>query len=424
MIKNDIKVLRKLAKQYAEIAADPVNEQNRKAWHALHNLKPERCMFLIDEVPWQEMNVNNELTNGCTDEIAVLLEDMLRRLIYRYKHFHDDFVHEPKLYVPMKINGIGPVSGYSTGYEAFQYGIDAVDETREVSDDNAVTSHHYSDLLQTEEDIEKIKYPDLTLNEEVTNRRAEIAHEAFDGILEVIMDGYIPWLNTWDDLIVWRGLDNVLVDMIADPDLVHKTLERITDVKLVGLRQLEERGLLGHTPQLVHTCGAWCDDLPAEGYDPNKPRAKDVWTYGMAQILTEVSPAMHKEFEFDYAKRWYGLFGHGYYGCCEPLDDRMDLVKEIPNLLKISVSAWVKDYDRFAEELAGEYVYSCKPSPAYLTEAGWNPGDIEKNLRHMYDAAKRHDCAMEFTLKDISTVDYHPEHIWKWAEIMRKIINE
>lgn len=73
----------------------------------------------------------------------------------------------------------------------------------------------------------------------------------------------------------------------------------------------------------------------------------------MAQILYTVSPEMHNEFEFQYASEWYDKFGLGYYGCCEPLDDRMEYVKQIKGIHKISVSAWVKDFEKMAEAMEG-----------------------------------------------------------------------
>jgi len=54
----------------------------------------------------------------------------------------------------------------------------------------------------------------------------------------------------------------------------------------------------------------------------------------MAQIFSGVSPRMHQEFELDYAVRWYRRFGLVYYGCCEPLDDKLDLIKRIPACAK------------------------------------------------------------------------------------------
>ena len=86
---------------------------------------------------------------------------------------------------------------------------------------------------------------------------------------------------------------------------------------------------------------------------------------GLAQMFSTVSPAMFKEFEVDYARRICERFGLVYYGCCDPLDRKMDEVRMIPNVRKVSMSPWV-DEERGAAEIGRDYVYSRKPSPALL----------------------------------------------------------
>ncbi|MGI6176628.1 MAG: hypothetical protein ACOYJC_10835 [Christensenellales bacterium] len=420
MLKRDQEILRTLAEEIAEIAALPVQEETRQCWYALHRLEPKRPMFMIDELPWNEMNVNDELTLRCEDPFYQYLESKLRQQIYRWKHFRDDFVYDPVIYVPKKIRGILTGANGIDG-EALNFGIAVEEDTIEHETGNVIVAHEYFDQLQTREDLQKVEFPAISLDAEETNKRHEMASEALDGILKVEMNGVIPYFNMWDELVTWRGFDNMLYDLVDDPEFMHETVDHVTNAYLAGLDRLEEQGLLGKVPQLVHCCGAWTDRLPQEGYDPEHPRAKDLWTFGMAQIFCTVSPELHNEFEVEYAKKWYGRFGLGYYGCCEPLDDRMDYIKTIPNILKISVSAWVKDYDRIAEELADQYVYSSKPTPAHLIGAAWDRDVVEKDLRRLLKSADRYGCASEFTLKDISTVDHHPEHVWEWADIMRAI---
>lgn len=422
MFEKDKEVLKDLALQYAEIAALPIQKDTRRAWNMLHRLKPERPMFMIDELSWNEMNVNDELTLRCEHTFYKEIELNLRRQLYRWNHFRDDFVYESIIYIPKIIHGtIIPISGMYEGYVELDFGIRVEEETRQYETDNLIAAHSYKDQLQEEKDLAKIYAPMISLNVEETNLRESMAHDALDGILEVCMDGNIPWFSPWDYLTQWRKMDNLLFDIVDKPDLVHKTIDHLTNVYLEILDQLEEKGLLGHPQQTVHCCGAWTDLLPAEGYDPKKPRAKDVWTFGSAQLMYMVSPEVHNKLEVDYAKKWYARFGLGYYGCCEPLEDRLDYIKTIPNIRKISVSAWVKDYERFAEELEGKYVFSNKPTPARLVDAGWYPSEIEKELRERLAISEKYNCPSEFTLKDISTVNHHPERVWQWAEIMRNI---
>jgi hypothetical protein len=190
---------------------------------------------------------------------------------------------------------------------------------------------------------------------------------------------------------------------------------------LALLNQLEAKGLLGHPPSLVHCTGAWTEELPAPGYDPARPRARDLWTYGMAQIFSSVSPAMHKQFWLDYAVRWYDRFGLGYYGCCEPLHHKVDIIRAVPNVRKISMSPFC-NVDVGAEAIAGDYVFSRKPSPALLAVDTWDPEPVERDLRHTLDACERTGCPVELILKDISTVRYEPQRLWVWNDIARGLV--
>ena len=86
---------------------------------------------------------------------------------------------------------------------------------------------------------------------------------------------------------------------------------------------------------------------------------------GMAQIFTSVSPKTTEEFEVRYMSRIFGRFGAIYYGCCDRLDDRLDIITKMPNIRKISCSPW-SDREKFAANLPQKYIMSNKPSPALL----------------------------------------------------------
>ena len=407
MDKRDIQVLNELGKRTAEIAALPVQQERKRQWIKLNALKPERPMFTIDQVPWHEMNVNGELNPYCKDNFARQIETMLRRQLYKWDHMQDDLVIESHINIPMAIDGIS-------------YGLDVEEELAKTDSDNDIVSHSYIDQLQTEEDLEKIKNPYIQLNKEETDRREEMAHAAFDGALEVRMDGYTPAFNIWDKIVQWRGFDSMLIDMFDRPEFMHEIIGKLTDVSLNMLQQLEEKGLLGQPQATIHCSGAWTDELPQEKLNSH-PKAKGLWTYGMAQIFSTVSPDMHDEFEIQYAIRWYERFGLGYYGCCEPLDRKMHIVRKLPNIRKVAMSPWA-DINRGAEEIGKDYVLSSKPTPAHLA-VEWKPEEAKKDMAAILAACNKHGCTCEFLLKDISTVMYKPETLWEWADIVRNAIN-
>ncbi len=401
-------MLRDLAAQVAEIAALPVQQETVRLWKALNGLRPVRPMVMIDQVCWHEMDVNGELALRTSDEFCQGLETTLRRTLYQWRHMRADMVVEPVVEVPKVIRGEG-------------FGLRIVERAAILDPKNDIYGHAYIDQLQTEDDLRKITEPHISLDEKATSELEEKAHAIFDGILEVRMQGRFPNFSPWDIIVQWRSPEHMIFDLADRPEFMHQIVARLTEVSLSQLDQYEALGLLGHGQRLIHCTGAYTDELPAPGYDPRRPRAKDLWSYGMAQIFATVSPTMHKEFWLDYAAKWFSRFGLGYYGCCEPLDGKVGIIRNVPNIRKISMSPWV-DVEKGAERIGKDYVFSRKPSPALLARDSWNTTLVERDLRETLDACARHGCPVELILKDISTVCYQPQRLWEWAEVARRVV--
>jgi len=119
--------------------------------------------------------------------------------------------------------------------------------------------------------------------------------------------------------------------------------------------------------------------------------------------------------------RWLERWGLTYYGCCEPLDIKMGLMRRIPNLRKISMSPWV-DVGRAVRLVASDYVFSRKPSPAVFAEDAWQPELARQQLRDFLAQAR--GCRIELIMKDISTVRYQPQRLWEWERIAMALAEE
>jgi len=410
MITNkDKNIIQELASKVAEIAALPIQEKKRRMWRDLNGLRDTRPMVMIDQVCWNEMNVNDELTLRCSDPECRDYELRLRKIIYQWKHFPVDMVVEPYITVPMAIHNSG-------------FGIKTDEEIAVGDETNSVVGHMYKNQFNDESDLDKIKTPVVTHDEQETSRRLEIAHDILDDVLEVKKGGVEPYLSLIDPLSTWMGVEGALYTIIDKPELMHGILDKMTNGYLTMLDQLEEQGLLSNCQTLIHCTGAYTDELPAPGYNPEKPRTKDMWMFGLAQMFSTVSPEMFKEFEIDYTIKICERFGLVYYGCCDPLDGKMDEVRMLPNVRKVSMSPWANE-ERGAEEIGKDYVFSRKPNPAHVGMTRFDDKLVRDHLKATREVCDKNGCSLEFILKDISTVCYEPQRLEQWAKIAMETVD-
>jgi len=402
---KDRDILRTLAGEIADIAALPVHDEKRRMWRALNALRPERPMVLVEEVPWNEIGLVLE----CEDAECRAYEQDLRRSLYRWKHFAADWIVEPFIAVPKAVHNTG-------------FGIKAHVEYLATDPENHIRAQHYENVFQTDADLDKIQTPVVTHDTAETDRRLAVARELFGGVIETRLVGFDPcYLTIWDPLSSWMGVEEALYSIIDRPEYIHEIMERLTRGTLSMLDQAEELDVLCKTQTWVHCTGALCNDLPQSGSDPEHPRLHDLWVRGMAQMFSTVSPEIFDEFELAYFKRLAERFGLSYYGCCEPLDDRIDLLRTIPNLRRISMTPWTNQ-QRGAAAIGGDYVFSRKPNPAAVAGETFNEESVRVDLAETVRICREHGCPCDFTLKDISTVRYDPQRLDRWTRIAMEVV--
>jgi len=407
MNQKDRAIIRELAAQLAEIAALPIQEEKRRMWRKLNGLKPERPMVMIDQVCWNEMNVNDELTLRCEDPECRGYEECLRRILYQWRHFPVDMVVEPFIRVPKAVHNTG-------------FGVCAQETIAVTDPSSSVVGHHYINQFEKDSDIEKIRTPIVSHDAAETARRMEKAHDLFDGIMPVVEYGVEPYLSVWDPISSWMSVEGALYALVDRPDFMRELASRMVAGYQEMLNQLERQHLLCDSQSLIHCTGAWTDELPAPGYDPQKPRTRDLWMFGLAQMFSTVSPAMFEEFEIEMCMPIFERFGLVYYGCCDPLDLKMQQVRRIPNVRKISMSPWV-DEERGASAIGTDDVFSRKPNPALLASVTFSGEQVRAHLKKTVEICARYGCPLELILKDISTVKYEPQRLWRWAQIAMEV---
>ncbi len=408
--KKDRTILRELGLQYAQAASTPEMREKIKLYRAINDLKPIRPVVIIEELPWHELNINDELTLRCEEDLAKHYEDHLRKQLFKHKHMRADMVM-PEYFTVHK--------HFRTGSS----GINVKERTIAAKDGNHIVAHEFFDTLATEGEIDAIHLPDIEPDIERTQKVIDFAHEVFGDILPVrLMGHYFTWAP-WDIISYARGVTPLLLDLYDKPELMHKLMKKLLDIANHTIDKMEEFNLFGAPNPLVHCTAGYSSDLPSEDEIPEQVNASHVWGRGTAQIFAHVSPEMHDEFDIIYQKKVMERFGLCYYGCCEPLHNKIDILRKIQNLRKISITPWA-DIDLAAERIGSSYVLAAKPNPAYVAVEIFDPDVVRKEIIHILDACKRNNTTCEFVIKDISTTKNKANNLFEWEKTaMETVLN-
>ena len=405
---SDRDILRGLAARYMEAAHDPVNAERRQRAYDTNALKCVRPLVWVDEVPWHEMNVDDELTPECQGEEARGMELFFRRKLYQWKHFQADMVLEPYFPVHKIIRSTGN-------------GLDVSENTLLSDKMNHIVSHEYKDQLDSMEKLDALHAPVLTRDTDMEQRRLAFANDMLGDVLPVRLEGHYCAYVPWDDVSRYRGMSALLMDLLIEPELMHATIQKFVEIYTAEVDQMERLGAYSSRIPSLHCTPGYCGELEQIEKEGGNT-ARCTWFRAAAQPLGQVSPALHDEFEIEYLLPLARRFGLTYYGCCESLYDRLDIIRKIPNLRKVGVTPWSK-VEPSAEQLGGSYVFARKPNPA-LVMRNLDEDAIRKETRETVTACLKYGCPYELVLKDISTVSYKPQNLYHWVRIVEDTINE
>ena len=238
--------------------------------------------------------------------------------------------------------------------------------------------------------------------------------------------GTETWVGNFLVGLTWQiyrfvGNDRLLYWFYDAPESIHALMRYMVEDRKRMLAYLESEGVLvPNTDRVMAGPGAYgyVSDLPDP--DLSEPaRVSDLWCWSESQETTMISPAMFKEFILPYYAEVSNLFGLTYYGCCEPVNDRLEaILKAIPNVRSVSVSAWA-DFEAVAEMLGRRYVYSRKPNPVPVSGSTLNWHQVEDDLRRTYAATR--DCNVELLVRDVYTIDGDRPRIARWVKLAKSI---
>ncbi|MDO8587441.1 MAG: hypothetical protein Q7T82_10405 [Armatimonadota bacterium] len=400
--KKDVDTLRRLAKQVAELAARPVQQRKRDLWYAHNALQPTRPVIFCDpENGWKEIITQDQMQ--CENDMARGWEWHLRRELFWGESMGDDRVIEPFLNVPY----------VSTETDW------GMRETRIGGECGG--AYTWDSPLKSYEDMGKLRFPEITVDYEATQSILAPANDIFGDILKVRLKAGWWWSlgMTWD-LAKLRGLEQIMIDMYDEPEGLHRLMAFLRDCALRKLDFLEENNLLSlnNDGTYVGSGGfGYTDELPRSDFDGKRVHPRDMWGFCESQETVGISAWMFEEFVFQYQLPILERFGLNCYGCCEPLDKRWHVVKKVPRLRRVSVSAWA-DVSDMAEKLGDRYIFSWKPNPADIALPQIDKDRIRKDMRRAVEITRGR--RVEVIMKDNHTIGGNPQNVIDWCRIARE----
>ena len=278
---GDKELLRQLARQVLEIAAKSEQREKRDLWYQHCRLEKTRPLFLIfPEDSWTEIITEEPLQTS--DPFWKQWEWYLRHLIYRDKNFQDDFVVEPELIV-------------SKVTSRTNWGLD----TEWVEPDKEGGASRWIAPIKEPEDLKKLKYPEITVNQAATDRKVDALTEVFSDLLDVKVHCALPQMDVADTASYLRGIEQLMWDMYDRPEWLHELMDFVSEGLFRIAKSLADGGhlTLNNRGHYNDSGGiSYTDELPAKDFDGQNVRFYDLWGFSPAQAVTGIGAEQHEEF--------------------------------------------------------------------------------------------------------------------------------
>ena len=407
--------LRALAAEYSEIAQGDEMKERKAGWKAVRDLKPVRPMILFETLPVSGFVGEGEFE--CEDEY---LRNVEHSFVEALKHYHtvgDDIVFDNYFQLAWR------TSKSSWGVQIVEH---------RASDSMAYMSNF---PIKDPSDLARLKKRTFSVDRERTLGFKDVLEDIFGDILPVRVGnidkffgdmGFNPFCGNYGPLITMdvfkmMGYESMSFWSYDNEAAFRELLDFLLDDNIRYIEWMEAEGLM--TPntdsQFAGPSGyGYVSGLPEA--DGKPARISDCWTWCESQETSVFSPQMFGELFLPYLAAYTSRFGLVSYGCCEPLDDRIEYVKKaMPNLRTVSVCGW-NDFEKMAEALGKDYVFCSKPKPPYISGKlpDWDGARAE--VERTWKAAK--DQPLEFIVRDVYDLDGDMGRIARWVRMAKEIV--
>ncbi len=426
---HEREVLRELAGQVAEIATLRSQEEKKRLWQAHNDLTSTVPVVAVHPGrAWLECIPPERMV--CQDPFLYAWEQRLRMQLYHYREIGDDHVVEGEFNIAWEM-------------QSTAWGLDAAWQRQDMLARRKEAMYHLHPNLgvpryllptqippreapiQEAGDIEKLRPISYTVDRAGSKRRLALAQEMFGEILPVRQQGIanvdVPLA---EHLVHLRGMHQLLLDVYERPEWVHRLSQYVATALDKRLQAWEREGLLScnHGAELVGGDGpGWTEALPARGYDEERVRLRDVWGSTDSAPLAGFSPEMLDEFFFRYVTPVMGRFGLGSYGTLEQLHDRIESVRRLPKLRRLSVSPW-SNLTPVAEALGKEVALSIRVKPEWFADKDFDVEGLRGVLIAKLRIAREHGCHVALVLSGLTTVQQQPWRLRTFVDVARQAI--
>jgi hypothetical protein len=403
MNNHDREILRRLASRWMELANQPVMAERKRLWTALKDLRAERPMVLFETGSLENYVAEAELE--CADPFFRGVERQMRWTIRHAEEVGDDIVIEPCWRMGWHVDASG-------------YGVDIPFKRAEDVEGGHV-AYAYEHPLRAPQDVNRLQPRTWRVDREKTRQQWERLTDTFGDVLPVVLHGTRGmFAGLTQDLFKLIGNDNLMMWTYDEPQTLHRLMSYLRDDRIAFFGWLEREGLLGSNNNSTIVGGGSPGLTTALPSAPDRTtHLHDLWIWMESQEAVGISPAMFSEFFLPYMAEVGNRFGLVYYGCCEPVHDRWDLVWEaMPNVRAVSVSPWC-NMRTLAEKVGRNCVLSRKPKPWAISgnAADWDTlrQDVDETL-----AAAR-DCNLEIIFRDVYRIGGDRSRLRQWVEMAR-----
>lgn len=393
---DEKKMIRELAAEVSEWSRSPEMQHIRKRWaDSTEKRSYDRPPVWCNPVGcWKELLPDDLLV--CHVPELREMEIYFKRLLIK-REIGDDTLVSP-------IYDIAPVAEATPANE---WGLDIRLEKLDAEG----SAWRYVPSLNEEADFDRLTVPRYHCNAEATRIKRDRAEELLGDAMPVRINALGPYFSAATICVkaaMLRGLEPMMMDMICEPELVHRLMTVMRQGVMNHLDALEASGYLFPNIDSPMLCSG-----PLRENHTGRYTLSDCWIHGNSQEFDQVSPEMFEEFLLNYQKPIFARFGAVCYGCCENLTRKLDAVLSIPNLKLLTCSAWT-DLRTLVEKNDRRccVMWRHKASDVVCPD---DLGDFGKKVKEQ--VAILGDSHYQVILRELQTLMGHDNRLSEWTKL-------